>query len=140
MPAYHSALNDLSVKEVCGCSILPIKTKTRGPAPPCPDDQEDIVDEILDFFRANVLFTNYEINGNADRVLVYGTLFVHACLKKMDYGQSKEQGTFKRNYYVSVFMMVSGSSVASNGGGYVQCTWGFRVSFGWHGQSTQDGR
>jgi actin related protein 2/3 complex subunit 3 len=84
MPAYHSALNELQCAEVCGFSLLPLKTRSRGPAPPCPDDQEDVVDEILSLFRANVLFTNYEIKGGADRVLVYGTLFTHMCLKRLE--------------------------------------------------------
>ncbi|KAF1779037.1 Actin-related protein 2/3 complex subunit 3 [Phytophthora cactorum] len=77
MPAYHSTLNELQTQEACGCAILPIKTRARGPAPPAPEGQDDIVDEILTLFRANVLFTNFEIKGNADRVLIYGTLFVH---------------------------------------------------------------
>ncbi|GAB9466898.1 hypothetical protein Gpo141_00004262 [Globisporangium polare] len=84
MPAYHSTLNELQTQEVCGCALLPIKTRSRGPAPPAPDGQDDIVDEIIQLFRANVMFTNFEIKGNADRVLIYGTLFVHLCLKKLD--------------------------------------------------------
>ncbi|KAJ0394278.1 hypothetical protein P43SY_000579 [Pythium insidiosum] len=84
MPAYHSAFNELATQEACGCALLPIKTRSRGPAPPAPEGQDDVVDEILQLFRANVLFTNFEIKGNADRVLVYGTLFVHLCLKKLD--------------------------------------------------------
>ncbi|CAK4076443.1 unnamed protein product [Aphanomyces euteiches] len=84
MPAYHSAFNDVQCSEACGFSLLPLKSRSRGPAPPCPDDQEDIADEILSLFRANVLFTNFEIKGNADRVLVYGTLFTHMCLKRLE--------------------------------------------------------
>lgn len=33
MPAYHSEFNTLGVQEVCGCALLPIKTRARGPAP-----------------------------------------------------------------------------------------------------------
>jgi len=72
MPAYHSTLNELHAQEACGCAVLPIKTRARGPAPPAPEGQDDIVDEILTLFRANVLFTNFEIKGSADRVLIYG--------------------------------------------------------------------
>jgi len=84
MPAYHSAFNELPCAEACGFSILPLKSKSRGPAPPMPEDQEDVADEVLNLFRANVLFTNYEIKGGADRVLVYGTLFTHMCLKRLE--------------------------------------------------------
>ena len=31
----------------CGCALLPLKTKVKGPAAPCPPDQVDIVDESL---------------------------------------------------------------------------------------------
>ncbi|RLN47253.1 hypothetical protein BBJ28_00002358 [Nothophytophthora sp. Chile5] len=95
MPAYHSTMNDLQAQEACGCSILPIKTRSRGPAPPAPEGQDDIVDEIITLFRANVLFTNYEIKGNADRVLIYGTLFVHLCLKKLDKCATKTDETIR---------------------------------------------
>ncbi|RHY50135.1 hypothetical protein DYB34_013189 [Aphanomyces astaci] len=84
MPAYHSAFNEVACADACGFSLLPLKSRSRGPAPPCPEDQEDVADEILTLFRANVLFTNYEIKGNADRVLVYGTLFTHMCLKRLE--------------------------------------------------------
>ena len=43
----------------------------------------DCVDEILSLFRANVLFRNFEINGPADRMLIYGTLFISDCLGKV---------------------------------------------------------
>ncbi len=39
-------------------------------------DEIDVVDEAIDFFRANVLFKSFEIKGGADRVLVYLTLFI----------------------------------------------------------------
>ncbi|KAJ5563118.1 hypothetical protein N7535_002437 [Penicillium sp. DV-2018c] len=76
--------------------ILPLRTRTRGPAytlPPLPNTSDldvspesesyDCVDEILSLFRANVLFRNFEINGPADRMLIYGTLFISECLGKV---------------------------------------------------------
>lgn len=36
----------------------------------------DPVDEILALFRANTFFRNFEIKGPADRVLIYGILFI----------------------------------------------------------------
>lgn len=76
---------------------MPLRTRTRGPAytlpalPPntpdidvAPDSESyDCVDEILSLFRANVLFRNFEINGPADRMLIYGTLFISECLGKV---------------------------------------------------------
>lgn len=80
-------------------SILPLKTKIRGPAPP-PGEQRaslevevvlnayrptadptamDILDESIDLFRANSLFRNFEIKGPADRVSVDVASFCVSC-------------------------------------------------------------
>lgn len=45
---------------------------------------EDIIDEALDLFRANCLFRNFEIKGNADRVLIYLILFISQCLGSLN--------------------------------------------------------
>lgn len=77
--------------------VLPLRTRTRGPAytlPPLPsnvsdtdvppdNESYDCIDEIISLFRANVLFRNFEINGPADRMLIYGILFVSECLGKV---------------------------------------------------------
>lgn len=78
--------------------ILPLRTKTRGPAYTLPapsepiaaheapeEDSEsyDILDEVLLYFRANTFFRNFEIKGPPDRALVYGILFVSECLSKI---------------------------------------------------------
>ncbi|OOF96778.1 hypothetical protein ASPCADRAFT_506389 [Aspergillus carbonarius ITEM 5010] len=97
MPAYHSIfLEDRDVPVIGNFPVLPLRTRTRGPAytlpplpptadPEVPADSEsyDCVDEILSLFRANVLFRNFEINGPADRMLIYGTLFISECLGKV---------------------------------------------------------
>ncbi|CEN60672.1 actin-related protein 2/3 complex subunit 3 [Aspergillus pseudodeflectus] len=97
MPAYHSIfLEDRDVPVIGNFPVLPLRTRTRGPAYTLPSlpagadvdvqpDSEsyDCVDEILSLFRANVLFRNFEINGPADRMLIYGTLFITECLGKV---------------------------------------------------------
>ncbi|RAL11144.1 actin-related protein 2/3 complex subunit 3 [Aspergillus homomorphus CBS 101889] len=97
MPAYHSIfLEDRDVPVIGNFPVLPLRTRTRGPAytlPPLPPNADtevppdsesyDCVDEILSLFRANVLFRNFEINGPADRMLIYGTLFITECLGKV---------------------------------------------------------
>ncbi|PLB52168.1 ARP2/3 complex 21 kDa subunit [Aspergillus steynii IBT 23096] len=98
MPAYHSIfLEDRDVPVIGNFPVLPLRTRTRGPAytlPPLPpntsdadvapdSESYDCVDEILSLFRANVLFRNFEINGPADRMLIYGTLFISECLGKV---------------------------------------------------------
>jgi len=118
-------------------SILPIKTKIKGPAPVeinagklsfsllsyvdivlfnfvclvtspfknprpyvfsfsvlssfsfSPKETEDIIDETLNYFRANMLFRNFEVRGPADRLLVYLTLYAHQALTRLP-GKDKD--------------------------------------------------
>ena len=81
---YHSSWNEAQCRELCNMSILPLKTKFKGPAQPLKEDRPDIIDETLDFWKANVLFRNYEIKGPADRVLLYLTYYTKQCLQKIE--------------------------------------------------------
>jgi len=84
MPPYHSNFNGNEQKIVANMAILPLKTKFKGPAPQAPADQEDIIDEAINYFKANVLFRNYEVKGASDRVLVYLTLYISSALLKCE--------------------------------------------------------
>jgi hypothetical protein len=99
MPAYNSMFNtDPNPPRLVGnFPLLPLRTRTRGPAyslpaiaglgladAPDPDSESyDILDEVLLLFRANTFFRNFEIQGPADRLLVYGIWFVSDCLGKI---------------------------------------------------------
>ncbi|MCJ1313216.1 subunit of the Arp2/3 complex [Agyrium rufum] len=98
MPAYHSIfLQDQDIRTIGNIALVPLRTRTRGPAyqlPPLPSgtaaidvdpDSEsyDLLDEVLSLFRANTFFRNFEIKGPADRLLIYGILFVSECLTKI---------------------------------------------------------
>ncbi|CAG8484220.1 12581_t:CDS:2 [Ambispora gerdemannii] len=92
MPAYHSQFNDNTEYRIVGNMVLlPIKTKIRGPGTLAPADQKDIIDESLDLFRANCLFRNFEIKGNADRVLIYLILFISDCLGRLTKSPSQKE-------------------------------------------------
>lgn len=83
MPAYHSTfLNEDTERVVGNIVLLPIHTQYRGPSYP-PNSEYDIIDETLDLFRANSFFKNFDIKGPADRLLIYGILFVSDCLSKL---------------------------------------------------------
>ena len=94
----------LTLSAVCPCArrqgnfgMPALRTKTRGPAYTLPSlpagtndldidpDSEsyDVLDETLTLFRANTLFRNFEIKGPADRVLIYGILWISECLGKV---------------------------------------------------------
>lgn len=84
MPAYHSTyLNEPAERTVGNIVLLPINTKYKGPAFPA-NAEYDIVEETLDLFRANSFFKNFDIKGPADRLLIYGILFVSDCLSKLN--------------------------------------------------------
>lgn len=84
MPAYHSTFLGESSERVIGSIVLlPIHTQYRGPSYP-PSQDYDIIEETLDLFRANSFFKNFDIKGPADRLLIYGILFVSDCLSKLN--------------------------------------------------------
>lgn len=71
-------------------AILPIKTQFRGPAPR-ETGEADVLDEALYYFKANVFFRTYEVKSEADRLLIYLTLYITECLKKMQKCSNKSQ-------------------------------------------------
>ena len=96
--AYHSVfLEDPNQHLIGNFALLPLRTRTRGPAlqlPPLPTGSSELdidashesydpLDEVLSLFRANTFFRNFEIKGPADRVLIYGILFVSDILAKV---------------------------------------------------------
>ena len=94
---YHKTLSFFFLLHAGNIALLPLRTRTRGPAyvlpalPPNtpaidvdPDSESyDLLDEVLSLFRANTFFRNFEIKGPADRLLIYGILFVSECLGKI---------------------------------------------------------
>ena len=104
MPAYHSVFLDEPNQQIIGnFALLPLRTRTRGPAQQLPqlpsgtselelepsNESYDPLDEVLALFRANTFFRNFEIKGPADRVLIYGILFLSEALSKIRPGMSK---------------------------------------------------
>jgi actin related protein 2/3 complex subunit 3 len=94
-------------------ALLPLKTTFKGPAPSgekgvdffsysdpnSSSDKEDIIDEALNYFKANVLFRNYEPKGTADRVLIYLTLYITSCLQKISGNKANSE---KALYQLSI--------------------------------------
>ncbi|GAB1610446.1 actin-related protein 2/3 complex subunit 3-like [Argonauta hians] len=88
MPAYHS---NLTLKtSLANMALLPIRTQYKGPAPKEAEDAAlDIIDEAIYFFKANIFFRNFEIKNDCDRTLIYITLYITECLKKLQKCSSK---------------------------------------------------
>lgn len=53
---------------------------------------EDLIDEALKFYRANVLFASYDVKGGADRVMIFVTLYISQCLIRMQKAGNKASG------------------------------------------------
>jgi len=83
MPVQHSKFNQNQCRAISSISILPLKTQFKGPAPPGTANEEDIIDETMSYFKANVLFRVFEVKGTADRLMVYLTLYLSQCLRKI---------------------------------------------------------
>lgn len=90
MPAYHSQFVPAPLI-VANMAILPVRTQYKGPAPKETGDF-DIIDEAFSFFKANIFFRNYEIKSEADRTLIYITLYITECLKKLQKVKTKNNG------------------------------------------------
>ena len=91
---HHSMMLNTPLYVDLPCCLLKLKLQVRlesgfqiiyddfiGPAPKADFETEDIVDEAIQQFRANILFKSYDIRGNADKVLVYLTVFIQKCLE-----------------------------------------------------------
>jgi actin related protein 2/3 complex subunit 3 len=104
LQAYHSVFLDEPNQHLIGnFALLPLRTRTRGPAMTLPNlpagtteldidaahESYDPLDEVLALFRANTFFRNFEIKGPADRVLIYGILFVQDILGKIKSNHSR---------------------------------------------------
>ena len=93
------------MRTIGNIALLPLRTRTRGPAealPPLPagadptdvdpaSESYDPLDEVLALFRANTFFRNFEIKGPADRLLIYGILFLSECLGKIRAGMGPKE-------------------------------------------------
>ncbi|KAK3606476.1 hypothetical protein CHS0354_041427 [Potamilus streckersoni] len=90
MPAYHSQFTS-PPKLVGNMALLPLRSQYKGPAPRETSDF-DIIDEAIFFFKANIFFRSYEIKSEADRTLIYITLYMTECLKKLQKCANKNAG------------------------------------------------
>ena len=112
MPAYHStflaeeqnqSINS-GIRTIGNLSLLPFHTNFRGPIYSENNSDYDIIEEVLDLFRANSFFKNFEIKGNSDRLLIYGILFINQCLTKLTkFTNSKEATKILINLSVDNF-------------------------------------
>ncbi|EYC35165.1 hypothetical protein Y032_1127g3649 [Ancylostoma ceylanicum] len=56
------------------------------------DSDLDIIDEALMYFKPNIFFREFEIKGPSDRTLIYLTLYITECLRKLQRSPNKISG------------------------------------------------
>jgi len=103
MPSYHSVFNDINYSTSCGIPLIEFKSNKL----PDMDSAKlklslseidlDIIDEGLIYFRANVLFKNFPIKGDADKLLVYITVFIQKCLEAADNQEQEKAKVLMKN-------------------------------------------
>eukprot|EP01083_Nonionella_stella_P051279 136144_1 len=108
MPVYHSQIDESGCTIACGAALLPLKNG-KAPAPTCRDDQ-DIIDESIVLFRANVMFRNFELQGGADRTLVYTTVFISQLIRELVRQKDKGSATKHAYTYARKNFLVPGES------------------------------
>jgi len=91
MPAYHCRVPD-NYSCASNLALLPLRTKRSGPAPIPVGEEPDVIDEALQYFKANVFFRTYEVKGDCDRTFIYATLYITECLKRLAKCKDKAQG------------------------------------------------
>ena len=90
MVSYHSKFNDKApADQACGFALHTITPKASYDANDV--NSHDIVDEAIQLFRANILFKNYKVQGNADKVTIFLTCFIQKCLDSIVRYPAKEQ-------------------------------------------------
>lgn len=81
---YHSQLDITGCDFACGFPLVPVRSRSTNGLPTAASGvSRDIVDETLYAFRANIFLRNFEVKGPADKLLIYLTLYVSLCLKRI---------------------------------------------------------
>lgn len=100
MPAYHSSFKEAKCEVLCATALLPLKTKVKGPAPKELDEtKEDIIDEVLKYFKANMLFRTFQVESPADRTLIYLTMYTHFLLKHTENKKTQKKADADKHFF-----------------------------------------
>ena len=82
--SYHSQFcGDKTAEICCGIPLLPLKGDDKsGAAPRFQGEGQDIVDEAIEQFRAQIMFTTFKPQGPADKIIVFLTSFIQKVLEQ----------------------------------------------------------
>jgi actin related protein 2/3 complex subunit 3 len=77
---YHATPPSDGLPTACGVPLMPLRV--GGAQQGGAGEGDDVVQEALDAFRANVLFRSFDVESPADKLLIYVTLFLSSCLRR----------------------------------------------------------
>ena len=100
MPGWPSSWNGKEVggRTLLGCGVYPIKFSAKsgaaavgGPAPGMAADPDaetgevpqDLLDEVLYYFKARMMMATFPTEGPGDRISLYLTLYIQQMLKRL---------------------------------------------------------
>ncbi|KAL7718695.1 Actin-related protein 2/3 complex subunit 3 [Entamoeba marina] len=88
--AYHTQLDSTIIESPGRFPLMQFKTKVKVNAKFISKGTgEDIVDEAITYFKANIFFRNYDMSQNeGDKLLVYLTFYISSLLLKFN-GKTK---------------------------------------------------
>ena len=113
--------------------MLPIKSKIKGNFPyrnayssckkrlghaPIQADEtkEDIIEEAIKYFRINVLYRNFEIKGDADKLMIFLTVLIQKILDIIASAPKKEDADKNLGKFILETMPVAGEAGFFMGG------------------------
>ena len=91
----------------------------KGPAPRTND--EDIVDEALTLFRANILFASFDSSEPADKVMIYLTLVISQCLRRLEKAKDETQAKKLMFEFSKEKFDIPGKEEVDSGGFLLDC-------------------
>ncbi|KAL0207041.1 hypothetical protein P9112_012752 [Eukaryota sp. TZLM1-RC] len=107
---YHSKWNSYVGTGDASIVYVPVKSDMSGPAPRCDASDEDIVEETLRLFKANVLSKQFNLEGPADRLLIYLTLTTVQFLRRLEKASNQDEANKIMHMVASEEVSLPGSS------------------------------
>jgi len=91
------------------------KARDKTKKAPVPEFNGDIIDEALIYFKANIMFRTFDMRGFADRLFVYITLYINACLVKCAHKSKGEAEKILYAYAIENFAIPGDGTFALGG-------------------------
>ena len=79
---YRLTLVERECDTACGVPLVTVTRAAASASASASSRARDAIDEVLDGFRANVLYRKFDVRSGSDRLLAYLTFFASDALRK----------------------------------------------------------